>query len=193
MLRDGASAQYGSDAIAGVINLRLREAREGGSPASSSASTSPTSRPPASRRPQRAGRRTITVSGWVGLPLGDEGFLTLSGEYRDRDPTSRGDLDNRAGAAPARITSRYGDPEVQRRHHLRQRRRAARATTGTPTAGSATSTATPNAATFPRTWNNPNNDPAIYPDGFLPLINPVIDDFTAGWGIKGNRRLRCRT
>ena len=30
VLRDGASAQYGSDAIAGVINLRLRDAREGG-------------------------------------------------------------------------------------------------------------------------------------------------------------------
>lgn len=30
VLRDGASAQYGSDAIAGVINVRLREAREGG-------------------------------------------------------------------------------------------------------------------------------------------------------------------
>ncbi|OZA79372.1 MAG: TonB-dependent receptor, partial [Caulobacter sp. 39-67-4] len=30
VLRDGASAQYGSDAIAGVINLRLREARSGG-------------------------------------------------------------------------------------------------------------------------------------------------------------------
>src|SRR5688500_6948881 len=30
VLREGASAQYGSDAIAGVINLRLREAREGG-------------------------------------------------------------------------------------------------------------------------------------------------------------------
>ncbi|MCA0366574.1 MAG: TonB-dependent receptor plug domain-containing protein, partial [Proteobacteria bacterium] len=30
VLRDGASAQYGSDAIAGVINLRLREARDGG-------------------------------------------------------------------------------------------------------------------------------------------------------------------
>ena len=30
VLRDGASAQYGSDAIAGVLNVRLREAREGG-------------------------------------------------------------------------------------------------------------------------------------------------------------------
>jgi len=30
VLRDGASAQYGSDAIAGVINIQLREAREGG-------------------------------------------------------------------------------------------------------------------------------------------------------------------
>ncbi len=31
ILRDGASAQYGADAIAGVMNIRLREAREGGS------------------------------------------------------------------------------------------------------------------------------------------------------------------
>ena len=30
VLRDGASAQYGSDAIAGVLNLRLREAHDGG-------------------------------------------------------------------------------------------------------------------------------------------------------------------
>ncbi|MGY8712142.1 TonB-dependent receptor plug domain-containing protein, partial [Bradyrhizobium sp. 18BD] len=30
VLRDGAAAQYGSDAIAGVVNLRLREARSGG-------------------------------------------------------------------------------------------------------------------------------------------------------------------
>ena len=35
VLRDGASAQYGSDAIAGVINLRLREARSGGGAISS--------------------------------------------------------------------------------------------------------------------------------------------------------------
>ncbi|MFN5780513.1 MAG: TonB-dependent receptor plug domain-containing protein, partial [Novosphingobium sp.] len=30
VLRDGASSQYGSDAIAGVINIRLKKASEGG-------------------------------------------------------------------------------------------------------------------------------------------------------------------
>ena len=47
VLRDGASAQYGSDAIAGVINLRLREAAKGATPASPSASTTRTWRPSA--------------------------------------------------------------------------------------------------------------------------------------------------
>ena len=31
ILRDGAAAQYGSDAIAGVINMELNSARSGGS------------------------------------------------------------------------------------------------------------------------------------------------------------------
>ena len=39
VLRDGAAAQYGSDAIAGVMNFQLKDAREGGSP-----STTPTPR-----------------------------------------------------------------------------------------------------------------------------------------------------
>jgi iron complex outermembrane receptor protein len=40
-------------------------------------------------------------------------------------------------------------------------------------------------AATPRTFNNPNNDPAVYPDGFLPLIAPTVDDYTAAAGVRG--------
>ena len=77
VLRDGASAQYGSDAIAGVMNFVLREDRQGG------------------RLEGRWGRTyegdgdTMIVAGNVGLPLIDSGFLNLSMEYKQADPTNR--------------------------------------------------------------------------------------------------------
>ena len=77
VLRDGAAAQYGSDAIAGVINFVLREDNSGGS------------------LEARWGRHyegdgdAFTVSGNVGLPLMGSGFVNLSGEFRQADPTSR--------------------------------------------------------------------------------------------------------
>ena len=94
VLRDGASAQYGSDAIAGVINLRLRDAREGGSTTVTYGEYNTNVETERGHRKETDGA-TLTASAWVGLPLGAEGFLTLTGEYRDRDPTSRGDFDNR--------------------------------------------------------------------------------------------------
>jgi len=185
VLREGASAQYGSDAIAGVINLRLREARSGGGMTTTLGqyfTEFATARIPEGRTEEDG--QTFTVAGWQGLPLGDEGFLTVSAEYRDRNPTSRGDLDPRLSPRPARITSRYGDPEttdatiylnagVPLSNGLElygftgyQRRESESAAT-------------------PRTFNNANNDPLVYPDGFLPLIAPTVDDFTAAGGLRG--------
>jgi iron complex outermembrane receptor protein len=181
VLRDGASAQYGSDAIAGVINLRLREAREGGA---ASVTYGEYDTDVETERGQRhaSDGTTMTGSGWLGLPLGSEGFLTLSAEYRDRDPTSRGDFDNRVPGSP--ITSRYGDAEVtDKTFYLNA---------GVPFAGewgvygwTGYQNREGNSAAFPRIFNDPRNVPAIYPDGFLPLITTDIDDFTAGWGIRG--------
>ena len=77
VLRDGASAQYGSDAIAGVINFVLRENYKGSS------------------LDVRWGQHyggdgiALTVAGNVGMPFTDAGFLSLSGEFRRVDPTSR--------------------------------------------------------------------------------------------------------
>lgn len=78
ILRDGASAQYGSDAIAGVVNLILKEDREGMNFAAQYGEYS-----------ESDGER-ISVAGNVGLPIGAEGFLNLTGEYSTSEITSRG-------------------------------------------------------------------------------------------------------
>jgi len=181
VLRDGASAQYGSDAIAGVINLRLRDAREGGN---TSVTYGEYNTDVQTERGQRhAGDGgTMTASGWLGLPIGPEGFLTLSAEYRDRDPTSRGDFDSRVPGAP--VTSRYGDADV--------RDITAYVNAGAPLEGdwslygwAGYQNRDANSAAFPRIFNDVRNVPAIYPDGFLPLITTDIDDLALGWGVRG--------
>jgi iron complex outermembrane recepter protein len=180
VLRDGASAQYGSDAIAGVINLRLRDARDGGN---ASITYGQYDTEVETERGQRhaSDGATMTASGWVGLPLGEEGFLTLSAEYRDRDPTSRGDFDNRVPGSP--VTSRYGDSDV--------RDITGYVNAGIPLEGAWSlygwagyQNREGNSAAFPRIFNDVRNVPAIYPNGFLPLITTDIDDVAIGWGAK---------
>ena len=78
VLRDGASAQYGSDAIAGVINFQLKENNDGGSLSIQQGEYS------------EGDGESMTVNGNIGLPLGDDGFLSISGEWFEQDATSRG-------------------------------------------------------------------------------------------------------
>ena len=77
VLRDGASAQYGSDAIAGVLNFLLKDNPTGGSFELNTGT-------------YRAGDGDAhSVAGNVGLPLGANGFANLSLEYGNADPTNR--------------------------------------------------------------------------------------------------------
>ena len=77
ILRDGAAAQYGADAIAGVINFQMKDAAEGGA-----------------LRVQYGefyqDEQSYKVEGNIGLPLGDNGFINASLEYSDNDALSRG-------------------------------------------------------------------------------------------------------
>lgn len=107
VLRDGAAAQYGSDAIAGVINFVLKDNDEGGS------------------FEARWGEffegdgDTFQYSGNIGLPFTNSGFANFSFEYREADATSRSvqrddaqaliDAGNTAVANPAQI---WGNPNV---------------------------------------------------------------------------------
>ncbi|MGH8309917.1 MAG: TonB-dependent receptor plug domain-containing protein, partial [Steroidobacteraceae bacterium] len=187
VLRDGASAQYGSDAIAGVINIRLREARDGGAAAVTFGEYESDVDTARGSRSENDGS-TLTASVWSGLALGEEGFLTLTGEYRDRDPTSRGDLDPRVASlvppeAP-RVTSRYGDAQVEDITFY--------ANAGVPLNNdwevygwAGLQQRDGESAAFPRLRNNANNVLTIYPNGFLPLITTDIQDVTAAWGLRG--------
>ena len=107
VLRDGASAQYGSDAIAGVLNFLLKDDRSGGA------------------LELRTGGHgagdgeTWSVAGNVGLPFGRTGFANLSLEYGNAAATSRSvqradaarliAAGNDAVADPAQI---WGSPSI---------------------------------------------------------------------------------
>jgi iron complex outermembrane receptor protein len=120
VLRDGASSQYGSDAIAGVINIQLRGANHGGRATATYGRYATTldgvanitglqtngGQPfldPADNRVFAAtanGERHAhdgemwTLGANIGLPLGP-GFVSLTGEYRDRSATNRAGYDLR--------------------------------------------------------------------------------------------------
>lgn len=190
VLRDGAAAQYGSDAIAGVVNLRLREARSGGGATVTYGQYETDVNTARGSRSEHDGK-TVTVSAWQGVALGSDGFLTLSGEYLNRNPTSRGDFDPRK--TPIRVRSRFGDPDVEQYSFY--------ANAGKPIGDSgwevygfggyqhrdSTSAATPRIAGG--TGNNANASAdalaSIYPDGFTPLIAVESEDLTATGGLRG--------
>ncbi|MBA3667396.1 MAG: TonB-dependent receptor [Sphingomonas sp.] len=121
VLRDGASSQYGSDAIAGVINIQLKKAKHGGRAVASygkyyttindtdnfrGLQTNGAGQPitdPADPRiflanssgelKARDGAMT-TLAANIGVPIG-AGYINLTGEYRDRNPTNRSGFDLR--------------------------------------------------------------------------------------------------
>ena len=76
VLRDGAAAQYGSDAIAGVINLQLRDRADGGEFTLQGGT--------GDGNGSRAG---AAFNG--GIPLGDQGFLNVTAEWYKEEPLNR--------------------------------------------------------------------------------------------------------
>ncbi|MDB5935804.1 MAG: TonB-dependent receptor, partial [Massilia sp.] len=205
VLRDGAAAQYGSDAIAGVINLRLRTDRSGGEgtvtygghlteydlindvvPAGGTWSG------PSSRK--RADGQTATVSAWKGLPLGESGYLTLAAEYKDQARTERGGYDMRQQYAKVngafdprentinRFNAWYGDPELTQSTLF--------ANAGSTLGGgvklygwTSYQKREARSAGYFRRAQDVRNVPSIYPDGFLPVIAPTVDDYSATGGV----------
>ncbi|ANC87670.1 TonB-dependent receptor plug domain-containing protein [Sphingomonas sp. NIC1] len=188
VLRDGASAQYGSDAIAGVVNLRLREARSGGG-AQVNYGFYDTQVDTARGSRHVTGEHTVTASAWQGIDFGSDGFVTISGEYLKRQPTNRADFDPRV--TPTRVTGRYGDPEVEQ-------------FTGFVNAGTSLTDnlklyafggyqdRDTRGAAFPRIRADNASAATItqltlagYPNGFLPIINTKSKDINSAIGLRG--------
>ena len=80
VLRDGAAAQYGSDAIAGVINIVLKDANDGGNFSTSYGEY------------RKGDGETINVDLNTGFELGNSGFVNVTLNYRDRANSNRAGL-----------------------------------------------------------------------------------------------------
>jgi len=77
VLRDGASSQYGSDAIAGVINFVMKDASEGG-------------QIQAQYGEHFEGEQSVRVAANAGFAIGDSGFVNASIDVMENDALSRG-------------------------------------------------------------------------------------------------------
>jgi iron complex outermembrane receptor protein len=95
VLRDGAAAQYGSDAIAGVINIGLKRSRGLELVAATGEYT-------------RGDGQNRHIGANYGFDLGQRGFLNVTAEYLDRGPSNR----NRDPCRPHR---EIGDASVENR------------------------------------------------------------------------------
>jgi iron complex outermembrane recepter protein len=223
VLRDGAAAQYGSDAIAGVINFQLRAAPRGGRATATfgqyvtdvdglqtydGVQTGPGNTPvlapdgtlalnyTGEDRRRRDGE-TLTLAGVIAVPVAADGYLNLAAEWQDRNATNRTGADPRrqynlvpiTGALDPReltfnrFSHRYGDPEVRDYKFWMNG--------GLPLAGAELywfgnlNQRDGESGGFYRLASDARNVPAIYPDGFLPLINTDTLDASISAGVRG--------
>ncbi|WDU63362.1 TonB-dependent receptor [Pseudomonas poae] len=160
VLRDGASAQYGSDAVAGVVNIVLKERDSGGQLNTQ-----------LGKYAQGDGF-SKTTDGWYGLGLPGDGFLTLSFNTLNNQPTDIGDKyeaggqlqDPRWGGAGRDKFNLAANAEVGLSE---QWRLYSFATFGQDKSVNNTP---------PLLANNPNNVPGIYPNGTIPKYRYRYED-----------------
>jgi iron complex outermembrane receptor protein len=205
VLRDGASAMYGSDAISGVVNIRLRTDRTGGEasvtygarkteydvladapPAGANYGAAPASR-------SLTDGQTGTVSMWKGLPWGEDGFLTIAAEYKDQKHTERSGYDMRRAYTASgafdpreatfnRFDTWYGEPELKQTTLF--------ANAANPLGGgvklygwaSFQNRDAKSAANVRRAVQD-QNITSVYSDGFIPFIVPNVRDVSLTGGI----------
>lgn len=113
VLRDGAAAQYGSDAIAGVINFQLKDDNQGGNFYYQGGQYF-----------EGDGQSDVLAAN-IGLPLTSEGFFNLSAEVSQNKPTNRSiqrqdaqDLIDAGNNNVAPLAQVWGNPEIKNNFKL---------------------------------------------------------------------------
>lgn len=196
VLRDGASAQYGSDAIAGVVNLVMREGE-----------FSPYVNVDAGRyvtADYPDDGTTVDVNGGVGIGLG-RGFVNVFGEFQQRDPTNRawadsflvdvngvGDLIDPATGkilqkrnSLAQPNLHWGDgleKDAMTFANFRMPLNAEGSSEVYAFGGYSHRVGTGNG--FWRYFDSARNWPELYPQGFLPEFKPKVNDYSAAGGVR---------
>lgn len=185
VLRDGAAAQYGSDAIAGVVNVVLKHGAPGGGN-SITASGGVMDKGDGAQN---------GVQGSVGIPLGGTGtqapgWARVAWNYQNAMDTNRAENTDKsttlAGAPnPSGIPyERYGDPAVKTYQVLLNF-----GYTFSPAIelygylNGSRRDVTSNG--YYRAFDSARNVPEIYPNGFLPQIVNHSNDAAAVLGVRG--------
>jgi iron complex outermembrane receptor protein len=182
VLTDGAAAQYGTDAIAGVINIILKSNNHGVSGSASGGGY------------VDGGGKTPDATGNAGFKLGERGFISLTAEGKYHDFTNRGGIDPRV-ADPANIKNMPllqapGYPHLNKisgdaQYHLYTFGANAGYELGNGTELYAFATAGRKNARAFENYRMPNRLPAVYPLGFSPKETMREEDFAFTAGAKG--------
>lgn len=180
VLRDGAAAQYGSDAIAGVINIILKGYAQESEASVMYGKTS-------------KGDGAFKQSDlFLSLPLEYDGFFNLSAEFRDRSKTNRAGVDDRVqypegdarNSLPSIARTEFGEPETLDKIIALNSEIVSKNGTVFYIHGLYNDRDSEAGAFFRRAADDRNNI-NIYPDGFLPKIAPKIQDYSLTLGSKG--------
>ena len=176
VLRDGASAQYGSDAIAGVINIILKHGAQGGSVELDGG------------RYQRGGGSQWQGSANLGIPLGgDKGWLRISLDDGHQDPTNHGGADVRYPQLGEKQV--FGDPSISQHNVFLNSQYDITKNVQFYAFGSYHE----RDAISDELYRNPYGYPsavasklkALYPDGYQPLLQAHSTDQSLVAGVRG--------
>jgi iron complex outermembrane receptor protein len=167
VLLDGASAQYGSDAVAGVANIILKNNDSGTEFSTNNGVYS-----------AGDGFTSDTTGNW-GLKLGSNGFLSLSAEYLHQDHTNRSNPDERAGTT---INKYFGNPS--------QNKETVSYNAGIDLSDTVQlysfATYGHRVSNTYQYWRPPSRLPQIYPNGFEPQTAGTENDYAITVGLKGD-------
>lgn len=204
ILRDGAAAQYGSDAIAGVLNIVLKS---GAAPLTLSVKgglakgsfdanvCNPTGRTCQTESSSFSDGELLETGASYGWNAG-HGSINVAAEYRDRNRTNRASADPRdqirAGDAVKNAVEqpnhRWGDGDTNDfMTFVNAAFPVGKGETSFFYAFGGFSKRKGNSAGFYRRALDARNWPAIYPLGFLPQIEPDVQDFSGTVGVHGTR------
>jgi iron complex outermembrane recepter protein len=169
VLRDGAAAQYGSDAISGVINIVLKDGTD-----RTTLSTQVGQTYEGDGDNYHGGFNT----GWA---FGDDGFFNVTAEYRDRGETNRAGPDS-LRVDPPRVTQRIGDADAKDKYLWLNS--GLGAGDGELYLFGGWSEREGDSSGFFRSAGDGRTVPQLYPNGFLPNIITTVRDVSLAGGFR---------
>ncbi len=185
ILRDGAAAQYGSDAIAGVINVILKSTVQEGT-ATISVGEFITGRGKSLNSDKgkvlsnQSDGLTVNASVNYGFKLKNDGFINLTGDYLMKDKTFRPNFET---LYPDNYRKKFGDGSLDNYSLFFNG--------GFPVKGKTSFYAfggvgrrNGSAYAYTRDAGSARNVLSIYPNGFDPVIESIITDVALSFGIR---------